>query len=652
MRTPIFSCAFIAIIATAIAKPIETEISLKNIGSFTADRLSGMEIERQYLIPVPVRRLEGGEAEVRLEMTPSPFLGEDCLITVAINDEEVLTRAIPKEEHFVLRVPVPKGPRLDPVARDFLKLSVKGALNPPKDETRCEALSSGTLWVDVEPASAVIFKFDNTNPDWTSIARLPYTVRPNVVVQPPPANAPWQRELGLRLSSWAAYIARESDLRFGFPTDAVDAANDYFVVEDARGREPGIEVTPVGASRVIKLIGTSENDCEILWNALRVIDRRRLPGANWEVFFSKKDPYRAKQKAVVRIEALEPNFVGYNRGIGDMSRWFRFDDAMLGETLQDLTLHLEGTYRQLNRAGSAAVAVFLNDDLVFTRDLDVDSTQFDWNVTLAAKLLKGDNFVKVTVNYVPDEHECSSPFFNYYWQFGHDCSLIFKGGGGADEPKDLIEAAQLYFARHSYDVVMAADSDWKVAACGVVWLQKVNKAMLIEPTIAERISRSRPAVLLASESEPLLSENESAGLPVSLSGRFVEFRAEDGSDLFRVSPETSVGIWQFAKIDGTTPAVVLSPWGPAGERSLLAVSQEMVESPWVGDGDVVVGDGVMPVMTTASYELVPKDISRVQASAWAAEWKKWRWWLVAALWILLSSVIAWILRNARAHARK
>ncbi len=634
---------------SAVADPVSSTVTLRNIGITKPERLVGTEVSKEYFFPLPVRDFSAGSIEMRFVMKVSPFISPDSLVYVEIDGVESMWATLePGRDGMVVVSKMPADWAQKPRVASTVRVAVRAVLNSTDVFNRCNQVNVNNIWIEIQPESALLATFDNRNPDWLSISRLPFTLRPEVAVRLPEKAASEQEDLALKVVSWLSFVMPAGDVTWGGIPRL-----DEVVIEDEGSGGPEVEVVPDGERRRIIVRASTADGCAKAWEALRMVQSIGLPGERWKEFrggwpLAAGDPSRA-----IPVELLSPSFTALNMGIGSMSRGLRFDSALFGRGTADMNFRLKGIHKQVLRAGSATLRVVLNNQVVFTRDLGLETTEFDYNVPLPATLVRGDNQLDVVVHYIPSTEECEMPLFHFFWQVNPASGLVTVREPVAGKTADLVEAAQQFFGRGSYNVIVGDPAGLPATASAIAWLQKVNKTALLEPRLVSA-SRPEPGPVLAVGIgvEAAAAFGSSFQPPVSLSGEGLTFRSLARGDLFQAATASSVGIWQIAYRGPGAPVLLLDGWGPAGMKALNDMSWQIPFAPWFGTADVLMGDGSSPALAMSTSEVFQSSEPLGQPAGEQINWKAWRWPIVGVLWLLVSGVIFWIYSKSRENASR
>lgn len=641
---------------------MEIRMTLRDLGERRAERLQGTTLQRDYFFALPVRRPMAGLSKVRFVLTASKLLQPQSTVALKVNDVLVAEMfVVPEKDFHVLEALLPAAVFEEGPAGDFLKVTLAAELAPPPGMNRCQALAAGVLWVEVQPESEFVCVFRNDDPDWLAIARLPFTLRNELGLEMEGAMEFQRVDMLLKLAAWLAYTRPQGRLASvklpqgpGYSSPQSRGALDVLVLGEAKEGETGgaIRVEADGVRRRVVLRGSSEEDCRALWTALRRMHRHRLPGREWERLLEADTGFFAQRVNSVVVESLSPGFTGFNRGIGGLARSFTFDVALFPSPPSELLLRLVGKHKQIQRAGSASLMVFQNERLVFTQDLALESRDFDLLIPLDVRNLLGQNTVRVAVNFTPTGGECETPLFDFFWQLDAGSSLLFRGDAPVISPQSLLVASQWFYGRASYDVLLQdRGTDLPAALQAVSWLQKVNASAITEPSLAEMAQPGRPVVAVGNFEQPLpglLPQQLDA--PVVSEAAGLRFTTRDGEDFLQIFSPGSAGIFQLAYRGLGQPVLWASSWGPDGRGALLRLMAQMADLPWFGDGDVVLGDGVTPILAMSSTDAPLQEVRDRSSVLARLEWMKWRWWIVGALWVLLTAVVVWIFTQSRRHS--
>jgi len=634
------------------AEPLETRISLRDLENEPGERLAGTGVSKDYFFPLPVRGVEAESITGTVLLRVSPLIGPNSLATVRANDQPVAVRVLSGESaETTLEFTVPLKSYAKSPTSDFLKLTVEAILDLPEDEDRCETLAAGSIWIEVDSDSEVRVAFESTNPDWLSVARLPQSLRHRVHLQTPAEVESPQMDLAMKVAGWLAYVRPTAEISIGPQTMEAAGNADRFVLAPAEPGKASIEVAAEGAGRVITISASSEAQVEEVWESFRLLDRFRVPGSRWDRLLRKGNAFPDKLQKSITAESLDPSFTARNVGIGGMSRTIDFDLALFGERPAELELNVAGRCREVHREGSATFSVFLNDILVFTDNLEPDTTEFSYQVKLRPELLRGENRVVVALDYAPSDEECRTPLFNFFWQLDPRSNLTFRDSSDLPDPDSLLEAAQQFFGRNQYAAIVPGPEDLTTACLTAVWLQRVNTPFLLEPYLSESLPERGPAVAVGNASA--LAENGSMRLPVAAREGALRFSSPKGDDFFQAASNDNLGIFQLAYQGPERPVLLADPWGPRGAAALGAMMYQVANEPWFGGGDLLLGNGVVPPLGVETDMLVegewlpPRPIDEL-----GFQWRKWRWWFVGGLWLIISAVILWIFSKSRANATR
>ncbi len=201
----------------------------------------------------------------------------------------------------------------------------------------------------------------------------------------------------------------------------------------------------------------------------------------------------------------------------------------------------------------------------------------------------------------------------------------------------------------------------EVAASVVTWLQRVNRATLLDPVVTGKPEGLRPTVLIATVPEGM--SDVVATLPIAPGAGSVSVRDGGGREVLRVASGESLGYWQLGFSGGGKPVIVAGSSGTNGPEALAAVSGQIAGARWIEAGDVVMGDGRGPVLTVSTRERklaeVPASVAAVGSLEVVAagpgsvtgDWRRWRWWSIGALWLALSGTVFFVYKQGRQHAR-
>jgi hypothetical protein len=640
------------------AEPIESSLTLEDIGVLRPNRVAGADAQRDYYLPLPSRIFTAAASRVRVEVQPSPLLDPKSVLGIWINDRPVDTVRVGSKSGapVVLEGAIPKGTRADDPSRNILKLTVKGRLIASGAGTDA-GLERAAAWFDVQPSSTFVCAFDNASADWLSVGRLAITLRPQVEIVLPSNPSAAQSDLALKAASWIAQFAPRSEIHTTIGTPDADLAGaDRFVIESAADAKAPLELTAAGADRIVHLRASSEADAGAILAALHAAALAPLPGSSVRATSAvAKNP--ASQEGAL-LGDLDADAMSVGKGIGDTACTFHFDLAKVSRRPADLQLHLSGTISPTQNA-APTLAVFLNDRLVTSAALTAGATHFDEQITLPAAQLRGDNAVTVMVTPAAGSQE------TYFWQLDPASALLAGQPASAPTPLGLLDAARRFADADAYQVWLASPEDLRVAIHAVTWLQRVNPARTLSPQLVSAFADDEPALLVGS-----LAKKPSAAIseiPVTASANGLSLVSRKDASTLTLSPAVGIGLWQLATLGKHTPAILLDAWGMDGAKALENVSAQMARSVWIESGDVVVGDGATPVLTFATREAalpaveeVPKPLvaasaapsqaALVSASVAAADWTRFRWWIIGGLWLALSAVIVWIFEQGRRRA--
>lgn len=615
------------LIHSAPAALIDVERTLAEMGFVRPERLAGPAPERDFFFPLPSRDFSAGGSSFDVGVEVSPFLDPTSVVTILVNERPVAIRAVGEGGTLTISAPVPADVKADDPTSQVLKLTVRGALALRDGEAASDEIQRATTWIDVLPATKFTCAVDPSDPDWLTATRLPATLGPRVTVRRAGTAEPFVDELALRAVTWAAHAQP-----FGKVTlsDESPAIGDEIVVDTASDGGAGIRVVGGANGRIVTLSAADAAQADALWDELRGIP---LPEDELGV---------ADRKA---IRSLDPRVGELNRGPGDTERRFSFAPALLGGSSRGLELALAGRMSDLSGVGQVVGAVFLNDRLIHSAVLDPARQTFSWVVPLPAAQLKGESEVRVAM--FPSDRAKA-----YFWQLEEtgEIAAVNGGRGAAGEPPSLVEAAQWAFANGSYDVVLGDGGSLEVAASVVIWLQRVNRATLLDPVMRGTSKGRLPTIVIGD-------------LPAGLSDVAPTLPITSGGGALRLPGEESLGFWQLGFTPEGSPVIVAGSSGPRGPAVLAAVSAQIAGARWIEAGDVVIGDGRSPVLTMNTRERQRPEMPEMVAASGRVEvvaagpgsvlgeWKDWRWWSVGALWVALSFTILFVYKQGRRHAR-
>lgn len=626
--------------------------SLRDLETRTSERLVGTGGSRDYFFPLPVRGVEAAKVEGVIRLGTSPLLSPESLVMVRVNDLPVTAQVLSAPgEQVEIEFVVPEEAYTKDPTSDFLKLTIQASLGIPKAATRCDALAAGTLWIEIESDSGIAVTFDSENADWLSVARLPQSLQNRIVVLLPETPTAAQQDFALKLCSWLGYVSPAAEISIAEGNEPIPQRTDRFRLEPAREKGESIGIRAVGASREITLTASSTGQFANLWASLRLMDRFRLPGSSWErLAYEGGDPPASRHEQIA-VGSLSPEFTSMNVGIGGMSRRFDFDLALFGERPATLRLNLGGTCKEVHRAAAATLSVFLNDYLVFTQNLEPGTTEFTHRVNLQPELLRGENRVIVALDYAPSDEECRTPLFNYFWQLDPRCSLAFEKASAVPDPESLLEAAQQFYGRNRYRVLLSSEKQLASACLAAVWLQRVNSPALIEPILATELPKSGPAMAVDMARE--VAAAEGMRVPVAAREGALRFMIGKRNSFFEAGSDRSIGMIQLSYQSENRPVILVDPWGTNGSVALEAMTAQVANEPWFGGGDLVLGDGTVPPLSVTSDMLVEGQWEPPGATdRGVVNWKRWRWYIVGAIWLAVSGVILWVFGRSRANASR
>jgi len=636
----------------ARAEPLETSMTLFDLDKEPSERLTGTGVSKDYFFPLPVRGIEANAITGTVRLTPSPLIGPNSLATIKVNDHPVATAVLSANMtelalHFT--APLDADPKNS--TGDFFKLTVEAVLDIPENEDRCEALAAGSIWVEIDSSSEIQVAFDNTNPDWTSIARLPQSLRNNIVVQTPAEESAAQMDLALKVASWVAYVKPNAEITIAPPGADIPEDTDLFAIEPAEPMKESLSVEADGTTRTITLSASDSSQVEEIWESLLVLDRFRIPGSKWDQLLQEGEGFQTRRHKSIALESLSRSFTARNVGIGEMSRTLDFDLALFGDRPAEIELNLAGRCREVHREGAATFSVFLNDYLIFTDNIEPETTQFSYQVKLTPELLRGENRVVVSLDYSPSDEECRTPLFNFFWQVDPRSNLAYREFLDLPAPDSLLEASQQFFGRNRYAALLGSPDDLAAACLTAVWLQRVNPPAPLTPFLVDALPENGPAIAVGQSDE--LSATTNMRLPVAARDEALRFSSPQGDDIFQASSNTSIGLLQLAYRGPDRPVILADPWGSAGNTALEAMMEGVANEPWFGGGDLLLGDGEVPALAVVTDMLVEGEWQPPrQMEELAFSWKKWRWWFVGGVWLLVSAVVLWIFSKSRANATR
>ncbi len=645
---------------TVLAEQVVLQTTLKDLGEKEPVRIEGPVNEQNFFFPLPVRIFEPQAAFVELKLRASARIAEACNIEVFANDILIAQQLINPSERITITAPLtPMEPYK--LGEDFIKISVRVSLRRPNLFDRCEDLITRELWVEVDPTSRFGTRFDATNPDWLSVSRLPSTLQRSITIDVQSDAGMVERDLALKLTSWIAYISP----RLHWLTSEIGAGDfggegtgrDEFVIKAVEGGGfPGIRVEANGLNRRITLSASTSAQAREIWGLLREMDRARLPGRSWSIQEGVGPAAAMPTRNFYAISQLEPTFLDFVAGIGQLDRTFGFDTALFAEGDVSLHLHVEGRHTPVVREGSALLAVYVNDRLAYTEELKVGSDKINIDVPLTAEYLQEENEVRFSISYFPTSEECRNPLFFFGYQLNDNSSLSLVSAGAAPTNIfDLVRVARRFFGRGKYQVATAEGSPeayWKTAVYAVQWIQKMNLRRLCEPEYISQLAQTgeSPTLLIGFGGNQIDGLEGRRIIPVERSGGVFDLKSREGSNLFTLESATSAGFWQMAYNRAKKPVFLLDAWGAGGTGALLTLVTQMADLPWMGRGDLVVGDGQTPAYSFASADLEIRS-GNVVLGQTESFWQSIRWWLIIPLWILISILMVWILRQALARKR-
>ncbi|MCS7008983.1 MAG: hypothetical protein NZL93_03475, partial [Chthoniobacterales bacterium] len=595
---------------------MELDIRLSDLGQDEPERLSGITLRREYFFPLPVRDLVPDLSGVSFRIRVSPHLDARSSVGLEIGGRMVTEVGVQRGGGEQYLEAVLSRETLQEVgAEHFLKVTLVANLVPTSEQTKCSALAMGMLWVEVDPESGILCVFDEDSGDWLSVARLPFTLRRGVVMRLPEEATVEMKELALRLVCWAVRTVPKVQIQF---KEGGEVAGDdkvgmggsgfdefVFVKEKSvSGGSARIEVKSFEGIRRIYLYGADAQDCASIWAAFRKLSRHRVPGSEWARLVDSGFQPAPRRRRSVQIQKLSRDFLSFAQGIGAMERRFRFDLTSVGTNPEKVVLRIKGRHKQLQRAGSAVITVTVNDNLIFTRDLELNKTEFEYFVGIEEVFLRPQNEVRVGINYTPDMEECKSPMFLFFWQMDPECEVFFEGEGDREDPRDLLSVAQVYYSSGSFDVLMEEGVRVGEVAPFLVWLQRVNGFSELEPCLVGEVLPMRPALVVGRfvGGIPGIKEAE-WDFPLYPQEELLEFTA-DGirGEYFRLTTREHLGIFQLGYRGLRQPVLWATYWGEGGERALWSLGEQLARLPWYGDADIVLGDGKVPPLAMRSTE--------------------------------------------------
>jgi len=634
-------------------------INLDDLGQKGPLRIMGPVNEQDFFFPLPVRQFDPATTNLSLGLRASVRIATECTVEIFANDVLVGQRLINPGE--VIRLDVGLAPiRPETLEGDFLKITVRIALRRANatEFDRCEDLITRELWVEVLESSMLTTIFDDQNPDWLSVSRLPVTMQRRLDFDLAQTSTAVQRDLALKALSWAFYVTKRPHAlnEEGQLLLSPGGVDRFLVLPSSNETDAGIRVEATGLDRTIRLqAATLEQSLEI-WRVLKELSQSRMPGARYTLLEAPGTFPAMEHRESYRIVQLEPTFTEFAAGIGDITREFGFDTALFGPGDMDLQLKVEGRHSPVIRSGSALMFVYLNDRLIHTQELKVDSNVIDLDILLRRDQLQEENLVRFTVAYFPTEGECKNPLFYFGYQL-HDSSTISLVNEGAAYGKifDLVRMARRFFGRERFYVAVPGSSSldvWKTAAYAVAWIQRLNTRRLIQPEYFEgALPPSDSPSLIFSMDEAL--ERDLTGwriLPLVRQNGEFKLESLSGEQIYALENSATVGFLQAAYNRNGKPVMFADSWGSNGDASLLRVVRQMASLPWMGQGDLVIGDGLTPSYSFETRDLVISsgDTTIVPRGQ---EWKSARFWVLIPVWIAVSVLMIWILKQAVQRAK-
>jgi len=648
-----------AIVPGASAAEAIWTISMRDLGTTLPERIYGPVNEVDFFFPLPVRQFDPARASFDLTFQTSKRIAPQCSIEIYANDALIEQQLIDPGQ----LVNVEKNlAALDPalLSGDYLKISARIALRRANtdDYDRCEDLITREMWVDVLPQSSVSIPFDDQNPDWVTVSRLPVTLQRRLSFDLEAATGKVQRDLLLKALSWAFFVTqRPHALNESGQLVQTKSGTDRFVVSPPGDEtEAGIRVESNGINRTIYLRASTMDQSREVWELLEEMSESRMPGARIQLLGMPEGSLLDQTRSSYRIAQLEPTFTDYNAGIGDISREFGFDTALFAEGDVDLQLQIQGQHTPVSRAGSALLLIYLNERLLHTQELKVGSDAIDVDVLMRREQLQEENLVRFTVAYFPTEAECKNPLFYFAYQLSDSSTISLASKGGAfGKIYDLTRMARRYFGRDRYYVALAADNDfsaWQTAAHAVAWIQRLNTRRLCQPEYFDGALPPLDSPSLIFGMDKALERDMTGWRILPLLKKNGEFKLEslEGKELFELVNDTTVGFLQAAYNQENEPVIFFDSWGVRGPEALSRVVQEMAAQPFQGQGDLLIGDGLTPTFSFETRDMVVQS-GQTTLLPRGQQWKAARYWILIPLWIGISVLMIWILRQAIQRAK-
>lgn len=637
--------------ATLLPLTIETETKLSDYGVSESPKLTEHHNSEDYFFPIPVRLGETETISGAICIKPSPFVPPESAVTLRVDDRIVAREYISGSEgEKMVRFTVPPMSTPGALEGTSVRVNIEIIFNDTSLTGIQGSNSSQAKWVEICPKSQVTVSFPNTSPDWTSFAMLPRSLRNSLVIKLPAIPNNPQEEMFLKLASWLSFIRPNAKITVAANGLQPPPETDIFVIESSTSGGPAIRIQMEGTFRVIFLSVSSFQEVRNVWASLIHLSKFQPPVRDlYQPETSDKDS-ASKRTGAVPLGFLSLNAGKRITGFGTTQQSFAFDSALFGPKFANLEIDLRGSYRKLRKDETASIAVLLNDYQVYSGILYNQTTQFSFVTPLPASLLRARNSLRVFVHYSSDGGEEGKALPTFYWQLDPESTVSYKGSADIPPRKDLLEAGRQFFGRNHYGVVIESPDYLRAAGMIAIWLQKINPEAPLRPRLVNELPESGPSVLIGSTAR---MDRSKMRIPVEMQAGILEIAGPEQESMYFSPDGENLGLLQLIYRDPNSPVLFADFWGSDGLSALEEMLSDVAEGPWMGTGDLLIGNGQTPPLAFVPSKLQEsKALTSDLAEDVSAGWRSWRWWIVGGIWLTFSVVVLWIYSKSRGNATK
>lgn len=624
-------------IPTLGAETVTRTLRLADLAISGPTRLTANEGE-MFFIPLPTRRFDGEKSSIDLDLLISPAVPTSAIVEISANGMWVASLPLSDPTEHPAQISANLGRvTARQMQEDFLKLEV--TLRLPDSEVQISR-----DWLEIGEESSVTIAFNPDDPDWVSVSRLPFTLSPTCAMAAVAPQSALLYDLALKVHGWLAFERPSVRiLPIGAEPEGSAGTDTILLADGTPGAgTPLISVVAgSGADRTIKFEVASGFDVRTAWRTLKALRTMIVPGSTWTALDTVHGPDEALLISTLDIGELDSNLFQPWEGRGVAVRSFQVDTSRFRKSIPSLQLDFTTAHTPLDSEGGGSIAVLANDQIVNVFPVQIGRDRTAISVTLPYYLLEPRSTIEIQFRMRGQGDGA------FLFQVLPGAIVRVADAGNAAPPTSLVDAARRYFSRSAYVVILEDEREDFASATAVVrWLQRMNPEALIEPRVSEEPeSRVTPLVFFGNS---LPGDFRAAPLPVMVDAG-TRFLFPDEQSEIRFESDASYGIWQVTNrsSDGA-PIIALGKSGPRGGDALRAMSEYAAALPWVGFGDVLIGEAGLPprqMLTTGISGVGIEPLGR----PWYVDIRKWA---LISVWFAFSGVVFFVFRRTRRSARE